>query len=56
MKGENHQAIQEREYKLPDGNKIKLSVERTLAPEILFKPDLIGLEYPGVHEMVNTCI
>lgn len=27
-----------------------------MAPEILFKPELIGLEYPGVHEMIANCI
>jgi len=43
-------------YTLPDGNVIKLGIEKSKAPEILFKPDLIGLEYPGVHEMVANCI
>ena len=41
---------------LPDGNQIKLGSEKQKAPEILFKPHLIGLEYPGVHEMVANCI
>lgn len=41
---------------MPDGQTVKLSSEREKAPEILFRPDLIGLEYPGVHEMVSTCI
>lgn len=34
-------------YLLPDGSVIDLSYEKTLAPEILFSPDKIGLEYPG---------
>jgi len=34
------------DYLLPDGTKIKLGSEKYMAPEILFKPELIGLEYP----------
>ena len=45
-----------REYRMPDGTILKLGSERSKAPEILFKPELIGLEYPGVHEMVVSCI
>jgi centractin len=52
---ENHQANY-RDYRLPDGNVLKLGSEKSKAPEILFKPELIGLEYPGVHEMVASCI
>ena len=26
------------------------------APEILFQPDLVGLEYPGVHQCVYRAI
>jgi centractin len=54
-KEENHQ-VNMRDYRLPDGNILKMGVERSQAPEILFKPELIGLEYPGVHEMVVSCI
>ena len=43
-------------YLLPDGNQMKISTEKYLAPEILFSPDKIGLEYPGVHEMVVNAI
>ena len=31
-------------------------VERFRAPEIMFQPQLIGLEYKGVHDMVHTAI
>ena len=41
---------------LPDGQTVKLTSEKWKAPEILFRPDLIGLEYPGVHDMVSMCI
>ncbi|KAK5080300.1 Centractin [Exophiala xenobiotica] len=44
------------EYVLPDGHKIKLGPERFRAPEILFEPELIGSEYPGVHQMVVDAI
>ncbi|CAD7929153.1 unnamed protein product [Amoebophrya sp. A120] len=43
-------------YKLPDGQTINLAAERFRAPELLFQPNLIGLEYPGVHEQLFTAI
>lgn len=43
-------------YILPDGNTLKIASEKYKAPEILFQPDKIGLEYPGVHEMVINAI
>ena len=43
-------------YILPDGSTVKIGQEKHLAPEILFQPDKIGLEYPGVHEMVVNSI
>jgi centractin len=44
------------DYTLPDGHKIKIGPERFRAPEILFDPELIGLEYQGVHQMVVDAI
>lgn len=43
-------------YHLPDGNVMKIASEKYIAPEILFSPERIGLEYPGVHEMVVNAI
>lgn len=43
-------------YQMPDGQILKVGQEKKIAPEILFKPELIGLEYPGVHDMVINCI
>merc|ERR1711907_602185 len=40
----------EKEYELPDGNVITVGNERFRAPEVLFKPALIGMEQEGVHE------
>ena len=44
------------EYILPDGKKIAIGAERFRAPELLFDPELIGLEYSGVHQMVADAI
>ncbi|KAJ2537456.1 centractin- actin- protein of the dynactin complex, partial [Coemansia sp. RSA 1933] len=43
-------------FELPDGHRINLGNERFRAPEILFQPDLIGLEYPGIHQIVSDSI
>ncbi|KAK5201025.1 centractin- actin- protein of the dynactin complex, partial [Cryomyces antarcticus] len=44
------------EYTLPDGKKLKIESERFQAPEILFDPEIIGLEYPGIHQIVVDAI
>lgn len=41
---------------MPDGQVIQLGSEKYKAPEILFSPDKIGLEWPGVHELVVNSI
>ena len=33
-----------------------LNKEKILAPEILFQPDRVGLEFQGIHEMVSSSI
>jgi centractin len=33
-----------------------VGAERFRAPEILFNPEIIGLEYPGVHQIVVEAI
>jgi centractin len=43
-------------YKLPDGHEIPLGVEKFRAPEILFNPQLIGEESPGIHELTALAI
>ncbi len=43
-------------YRLPDGRTIELGAERFRAPEALFKPDLLGYEWPGIHELVAASI
>merc|ERR1719229_1607086 len=37
-------------YSLPDGSTLEIGQPRFRAPEVLFKPDLIGEEYEGLHE------
>ncbi|KAF3940294.1 Actin-2 [Dactylella cylindrospora] len=44
------------DYKLPDGNVLKLGAERFRAPEILFDPEIIGLEYQGIHQILVDAI
>lgn len=43
-------------FHLPDGEQIFLKDEKIKAPEILFNPEAIGVEYPGVHELVVNSI
>lgn len=38
------------DYRLPDGTVLKLGACRYRAPEVLFKPDLVGEEWQGVHQ------
>ena len=43
-------------YKLPDGHTLNLGVEQFRAPEILFNPQIIGDESPGIHELAALAI
>jgi len=43
-------------FRLPDGNTITLGPERFRAAEILFNPEIIGLEDAGVHQVVVDSI
>ena len=40
----------EKNYELPDGRKILIGNERFRCPEILFNPQLAGIECEGVHK------
>ena len=35
---------------------LQLGSERFRAPEILFDPEIIGLEYPGIHHIIVDSI
>ncbi|XP_065277224.1 actin-related protein T2-like [Emys orbicularis] len=45
-----------KEYKLPDGNIIKIGNQLFRAPETLFMPANIGIEAPGVHKMIFNSV
>ena len=40
------------QYTLPDGSLLDIGPARFRAPEVLFRPDLIGEEYEGLHEVL----
>ncbi|XP_072296535.1 actin-1 isoform X2 [Eucyclogobius newberryi] len=46
----------EASYTMPDGKIVTLGTERIRAPEILFKPELIGRDHYGLHESVYKSI
>lgn len=45
-----------KEFTLPDGNKIKIGLERFSVPEILFNPNLIDLDCLSVHSAILESI
>lgn len=44
------------QYTLPDGNVVEIGPARFRAPELLFRPDLIGEECEGIHEVLSYSI
>ncbi|KAK3095996.1 hypothetical protein FSP39_021825, partial [Pinctada imbricata] len=44
------------QYTLPDGSTIEIGPARFRAPELLFRPDLIGEEFEGIHEVLSYSI
>jgi actin-related protein len=48
--------IIERNYELPDGQILRIGSERFRAPEVLFKPSLIGLEACGIDTTIYSSI
>lgn len=44
------------QYILPDGSSIEIGPARYRAPEVLFKPDLIGEECEGIHQILTFSI
>ncbi|XP_060614710.2 actin-1-like isoform X1 [Anolis sagrei] len=45
-----------RDYKLPDGNIIRIGNQLFRAPEALFAPPDIGIDAPGIHRMIFNSI
>jgi len=46
----------EKQYELPDGNIITVGAERFRCPEVLFKPNLVGKESQGIHQLTYDSI
>lgn len=43
-------------YTLPDGHELHLGAEKFRAPEILFNPQIVGDESPGLHELISLAV
>ena len=43
-------------YTLPDGRSIKVGAERFMAPEAIFRPELVDVETEGISDVVFNCI
>ena len=51
----SEEKFNEIQYKLPDGNELKLEKELFICPETLFSPNLTGQEIPGIPmQMYNS--
>uniref|UniRef100_A0A3P9L3Z6 Uncharacterized LOC101162803 n=1 Tax=Oryzias latipes TaxID=8090 RepID=A0A3P9L3Z6_ORYLA len=50
------QTCKEMKFTLPDGREVTVGSERFRAPEILFKPELIGRDHYGMHESIFKSI
>jgi len=46
----------EKTYELPDGNVITVGNERFRCPEVLFQPQMIGMEQEGIHKLTFQSI
>jgi len=46
----------EKEFELPDGTIMNVGTQRFRCPEAMFRPSMVGLEAPGMHEMVYQTI
>src|SRR5690606_31196392 len=56
MKKSQQSNALEKSYELPDGNIITVGNERFRCPEVLFKPNFIGMESAGIHETTFNSI
>merc|ERR1712206_32345 len=56
MKEACESSDKEKTYELPDGNIITVGAERFRCPEVLFKPNLVGKESQGIHQLTYDSI
>ena len=56
MKKASESGSIDRSFALPDGNIVTVGNERFRCPEVLFQPNFIGLEAPGIHETTFNSI
>uniref|UniRef100_T1ISG9 Beta-centractin n=1 Tax=Strigamia maritima TaxID=126957 RepID=T1ISG9_STRMM len=49
---ESMETAEKTQYTLPDGSTLEIGRARFRAPEVLFRPDLIGQEFEGLHEVL----
>lgn len=46
----------DKQYILPDGQVITVGSQRFRTPEVLFQPDLVGKEIPGIHTAIHKTV
>jgi len=46
----------EKNYELPDGNIVTIGAERFRTPEVMFRPNFIGMEQQGIHRLTFDSI
>ncbi|XP_030472098.2 actin-7-like [Syzygium oleosum] len=45
-----------KQYELPDGQVVTIGAERFECAEVLFQPQLVDMDMPGIHEAVHSSI
>jgi len=56
MQAFSNDKTKETTYELPDGTVVSFGNQQIKCPEVLFKPQLIGKDFPGMDKMVYNCI
>jgi len=56
LEGADENSELEKNYTLPDGQVISVGTQRFRCPEVLFQPNFIGVEQPGIHQLTFNSI